>query len=316
MLRDACGRTIDYLRIAVTDYCNLRCCYCLPPRSAVPLAHADCLRFEELTAVARAFVGLGGRKLRLTGGEPLRKRNLFRLVEQLAALSPRPELVLTTNGTLLAAQAQALAAAGLQRVNISCDTLRPETFRRITGVDAHAGLLAGIDAALRAGLHPVRLNAVIMRGVNDDEAPALVQFARARGCELRFIEQMPVPGTGFSPVDGAAIRAQLRADGLTLTREAGSDGIAVWYRTDDGQRLGFISAHRHNSCAACSRLRLSFDGCLRPCLYSPYEIDLRPALRRGDDLRPLLQEAVAHKPACGVAAADTCLVRPMLRTGG
>ena len=317
MLRDACGRTIDYLRLAVTDYCNLRCRYCLSPGVPARLAHDDCLRFEEMAAVARAFVALGGRKIRLTGGEPLRKRNLPVLVRQLAALRPRPELTMTTNGVLLAAVAPELAAAGLQRVNVSCDTLRPATFRALTGSDAQPAVVRGIDAALAAGLRPVRLNAVILRGVNDDEPAALAAFARERGCELRFIEQMPVPGADFIPVAGAEIRARLAAAGWRLEPdpEPGDGGIAVRYRAG-GQHIGFISAHRHGSCATCSRLRLGFDGRLRPCLYSPYEIDLKPALRAGADVGGLLREAVAHKPVRGVAAADDCLVRPMLQTGG
>lgn len=315
MLHDARGRTVDYLRLAVTDYCNLRCRYCLSPGAPARLAPAACLRFEEMAAVARAFVALGGRKIRLTGGEPLRKRNLPALVRLLAALDPRPELTLTTNGVLLAAAAPALAAAGLQRVNVSCDTLRPATFRAITGSDDQAAVLRGLDAAQAAGLSPVRLNAVILRGVNDDEPPALAAFAREHGYELRFIEQMQVPGADFTPVAGAEIRAQLGDAGWRLAAEPADGGIAVWYRAG-AQRLGFISAHRHGSCATCSRLRLSFSGRLRPCLFSPFEIDLKPALRAGADMRPLILAAVAHKPVRGVAAADACLVRPMQQTGG
>lgn len=315
-MRDTFGRRIDYLRLSVTDRCNLNCRYCIPAGEGRRLTHDECLRYEEMARVVAAFIELGGRKVRITGGEPLLKPGLTALVALLAGLDPAPELALTTNGVLLEGLAQPLKAAGLRRVNISLDTLDPATFTALAGTDALDRVIRGIDAAVAAGLTPVRLNSVILRGVNDGELDALLEFARARGLEMRFIEQMPVPGAAWQPVTGEELRSRLVAAGRTVRAVAESAAAAAVRYDVDGQTVGFISPRAHGICARCSRLRLSYDGKLRPCLGSEAELDLRAALRSGQDLRPLLREAVRCKPATGLRGDRVELPRAMVRTGG
>jgi cyclic pyranopterin phosphate synthase len=306
---DPYRRPIDYLRISVTDRCNLRCVYCMPEEGVPPCRHTDILRYEEIEVVARAAAELGVHRVRITGGEPLARLGLTDLVRMLARVPGIDDLAMTTNGTLLAQHAQELAEAGLQRVNISLDTLRPERFAAITRRGHLADALAGIAAAHAAGLEPVKINSVIIRGLNDDEVEDLARRTLDPGWHLRFIEWMPVGGRALigqnwreRVVTAAEIRAEVEAALGPLTPVEGDTGAgpARYYRLPGAEgRLGFIAAVSEHFCALCNRLRLTADGQLRPCLLAGVEIDLRTPLREGAgiaEIKALLRKAIHAKP--------------------
>ncbi len=284
---DRFGRPLRSLRISVTDRCNLRCSYCMPEEEYAWLPRTDILSFEELARLARMFVALGVEKLRLTGGEPLLRRDLAVLVGLLAARPGVRDLALTTNGILLAEQASALAAAGLARLTISLDTLRPDRFLRLTRRDEHARVLAGIEAAHAAGFRGTKLNAVVLRGVNDDELVELLEFGRARALEVRFIEYMDVGGaTGWSAdavVSRAEMLARIAARLGQVTADPGDDPAAPAerFRLADGTPFGIIASTTEPFCRTCDRARLTADGLWYTCLYAPTGTDLRGPLRAG-----------------------------------
>jgi cyclic pyranopterin phosphate synthase len=290
--RDLRGRTLTDLRISVIDRCNFRCPYCMPeddyPRDHQFLSKADRLRFEEIERLARIFVGLGVRKLRLTGGEPLLRRDLPELVRQLAAIPGAEDLALTTNGSLLAEKAEPLRAAGLHRITLSLDAIDGETFRTMSGgrgdVDT---VLAAIAAAERAGFSPLKINAVVMRGVNDANALDLVEHFRGSGHIVRFIEYMDV-GTCNEwrrdlVVPSAELRERIDARWPLVALEANYGGeVARRYAFADGAgEIGFISSVTEPFCGDCSRARLSADGRLYTCLFASSGHDLRGPLRAG-----------------------------------
>ena len=304
MLIDSVGRRITYLRVSVTDRCNLRCVYCLPAQGVRCVPREQVLRFEEIREVVRVGATLGITRVRLTGGEPLVRDGLAELVRMLAALPGLEELSLSTNGVLLSREAHALARAGLRRVNISLDTLQPERFRAITRFGTVADVLAGIEAALDAGLHPVKLNVVVMRGVNDDELVKLGRFAIDRPLHVRYIELMPI-GEYFSRdrlVPAGEIFKRLSALGpLRPVAGPGGCGPARSFAWEGAAgTIGIIGAVTQAFCAACNRLRLTATGRLRPCLDDEQAVDLVPALRPTVDherLAVLIRQAVAAKPA-------------------
>lgn len=309
-LTDALGRSIDYLRVSVTDRCNLRCRYCMPPEGVPARPHDEILRFEEIERIVRAAAGLGVSKVRLTGGEPLVRRGIVSLVGMLRGIPGLGELAMTTNATLLERLADDLAAAGLDRVNVSLDTLDPARYAEITRGGALADALRGLEAAERAGLRPIKLNAVVQRGFNDDEVAALAGLTLQRAWSVRFIEMMPLNGGGdgnaerLVPSDEVRTRIQAALGALEpLPGEAGAHnaGPAVLYRLPGAPgTVGFISPVSAHFCAACNRLRLTADGRLRLCLLSAAEVDLRAAVRTGAteaELQRLLQGAVRAKPA-------------------
>ncbi len=302
-------RSIDYLRISVTDRCNLRCVYCMPEGGISLSRHDEILRFEEIEAVVRAAVALGVRKVRLTGGEPLVRLGIVDLVRALAKVPGVDDLSMTSNGVLLSRFAADLAEAGLDRINISLDTLRPERFTMMTRLGRLGDVLAGIDAAEAAGLGPVKINAVVIRGLNDDEVVDLARKTISDGWHLRFIEWMPVGDVGALDEDwrahvvpAAEIRAQVEASLGHLTPVEGPVGAgpARSYRLPGaGGTLGFITPVSAHFCDLCNRLRLTSDGKLRPCLLADDEIDLRTPLRSGadeEDLKALLMSAIRAKP--------------------
>lgn len=305
---DGYQRTIQYLRISVTDRCNLRCVYCMPPEGVPFIPHERILRFEEIEVIVRAAAELGIHKVRLTGGEPLVRLGITDLVRRIAAVPGIDDLSMTTNAILLADYARELKANGLQRVNISLDTLRPERFHAMTRLGRLEDALAGIRAAHEAGLEPVKVNSVVVRGVNDDE---VVDLARKsiEGWNVRFIEWMPVGeescGAGWTAeqvVTSAEIRACIE-DVFGPLLPAGmrvGGGPARYYRIDGAAgTIGFISAVSEHFCFQCNRLRLTADGQLRPCLLSDVEVDLRAALRQGagvPEIRELIVEAIGIKP--------------------
>ena len=292
MLRDLHERPLRNLRLSVTDRCNLRCSYCMPEEDYDWLPRPALLTFEEMTRLAKAFLALGVKKLRLTGGEPLLRRKLHVLVAQLAALDGLEDLALTTNAILLEGQARDLRRAGLGRLTVSLDTLRPERFRASTRrADLHR-VLAGLEAARAAGFQRTKLNCVLQRGFNDDELEDLVEFARAGGYELRFIEYMDVGGaTEWSPERVVSRRQilealELRYGALRPVRsEASAPAEAL--ELADGTRIGVIASTTAPFCGTCDRARLTADGHLFSCLYAREGLDLGRALRTGASLSEL-----------------------------
>ena len=284
-LFDALGRPLRNLRLSVTDRCNLRCAYCMPEKDYVWLPREDVLRFEEISTLVDVFVALGVNKLRLTGGEPLLRRDLPALVEMLAAKAGLADLALTTNGVLLAEQADALRAAGLGRITVSLDTLHPKRFTALTRFDSLDAVLEGMDAASRA-FGRFKIDSVVIRGVNDDELADLIEYGRLKNAEVRFIEYMDVGGaTRWSPADVVS-RAEILE---TLAMRYGpvepllevSSAPADRFRLPDGTVFGIISSTTAPFCGSCDRSRLTADGLWYLCLYAARGIDLRAALRAG-----------------------------------
>ncbi len=309
MLHDTFGRQITYLRISVTDRCNFRCVYCMPPEGVRPLTHENIIRYEEIAQFVSVAAANGIRKVRITGGEPLVRAGLPQLVRMIAAIDGIEEISMTTNGILLEKYAADLAEAGLKRVNISLDTLQEEKFQRITRGGSLASVWRGIEAAERYGLTPIKVNMVVMRGINDDEIVALAKLTLERAWNMRFIELMPIEnqaswGEGFPPPESTFMPVQeilhlLLPLGLQPVEATDDSGPAIPYRLKGGKgTLGFISPlSEQHFCQRCNRLRLTADGNLRPCLMSSQEIPILPALRANQPLQPLLQKAVEVKPA-------------------
>ena len=293
---DTLGRPLRSLRISVTDRCNLRCAYCMPEEDYVWLPRQDILTFEEVSTLVDVFAGLGVDKLRLTGGEPLLRRDVPALVRLLAGKSTIRDLALTTNGVLLAEQARPLRNAGLHRVTISLDTLRPDRFRELTRVDTHRAVLAGIEAAVAAGFDSVKLDAVVIRGANDDELVELVEYSKRVGAELRFIEYMDVGGATRWSMDSVVSRQDILGIleahyGSTTPIVEESSAPADRFRLPDGTTFGIISSTTAPFCRRCDRSRLTADGLWYLCLYAPQGTDLRRPLRAGaspHDLRSLI----------------------------
>jgi cyclic pyranopterin phosphate synthase len=326
LLVDSHGRVLRDLRVSVTDRCNFRCMYCLPETEAAfnfyrghwasmpapaKIVHqwqprTALLSFEEIERVVRLAVSLGIRKVRLTGGEPLLRHNLDRLVSMIAAIPGVEDLALTTNGFLFCEQAGALRAAGLRRVSFSLDSLDRDSFRKITGRDALPQVLAGIRLAQETGFAPVKVNAVVIRGANDHEIEALAEFGRAHGLALRFIEFMPLDSGRVwlkeLVVPGSEVlkRLQARYKLVPLASENSSETARRWRFADAPGELGLINPVTEPFCGHCNRLRLTADGKIRTCLFSVNEHDLRQRLRRGDSdaqLSDYLHEVVWQKEA-------------------
>jgi GTP 3',8-cyclase len=293
---DALGRPLRSLRVSVTDRCNLRCEYCMPEEEYVWLPRQHLLTFEEIGAIVDAFTDEGVDRVRLTGGEPLIRQRLPALIESLAARPALDDLALTTNGVLLADQAHDLRAAGLHRLTVSLDTLQPERFLKLTRLDLHAAVLRGIDAAANAGFDALKIDTVVLRGVNDDELAALVDFGRTVGAEVRFIEYMDVGGATRWTPDAVVSRAEIleRLAARFGPPEAiveNSSAPAERFRLPDGTVFGIIASVTQPFCRTCDRSRLTADGLWFLCLYGRFGTDLRGPLRRGasrDDLRSIL----------------------------
>jgi GTP 3',8-cyclase len=296
-VQDVLGRPLASLRVSVTDRCNLRCAYCMPEEEYVWLPREALLRFEELAELVEVFTGLGVRRVRLTGGEPLLRHQLHHLVAMLAANPRIDDLALTTNGVLLAEQGEALRRAGLGRVTISLDTLRPERFRAMTRRDDHARVLAGIAAAGAAGFSRTKIDTVVVRGTNDDELTELIAFGCANGAEVRFIEYMDVPGATQWKMESVVSQAEMLA---RLERHFGQitplteDGPAPAerFRLPDGTIFGIIASTTVPFCRRCDRSRLTADGMWYRCLYATEGTDLRGPLRAGAS-REAIAEAIA-----------------------
>jgi cyclic pyranopterin phosphate synthase len=303
-ISDSFQRPISYLRVSVTDRCNLRCVYCMPSGGVPLVPRADILSYEEIATVVRVAAGMGIAKVRISGGEPLAREGLVGLVNMVSRIEGIDDVALTTNGVLLREQAAGLAAAGLRRVNVSLDSLKRERFREITGYDALHDVLDGIEEACRVGLAPIKVNMVVMRGVNDDEVLDFALLSR-EGWHVRFIELMPLVEEGRKHtefVSAAEIRQSLSSLGeLAPCAAPLGNGPASYFQLPGaGGTVGFITPVSDHFCFKCNRLRLSADGKLLPCLLADDEIDLRHVLRREaspqEEIRKLILKAVAAKP--------------------
>jgi cyclic pyranopterin phosphate synthase len=328
MLVDSFGRIHDSLRISVTDRCNIRCFYCMPNENLQFLPRTELLSFEELTRLVQVAIQAGIRKFRLTGGEPLVRRDLHRLVQSLSRLPGVEDLALTTNAVLLAEQAELLRAAGLMRLNVSLDSLRSEVFERITRRNELDKVLAGLRRAVEVGFEKIRINAVSIRGMTEDDVLPLAHFCREAGHTLRFIEYMPLDAeqgwTESLVLTGAKVRQLLEAEygPLEPCERPDPSQPAVDYQFADGVgTVGFINPVSEPFCGDCNRLRVTAEGQLRNCLFSTEEFDVRALLRGGGSdaaILELLQRCVGAKKA-GHGINDPKFIRPqraMYQIGG
>lgn len=326
ILQDRFGRTIDYVRLSVTDRCDFRCVYCMAEEMTF-LPRQQVLTLEEIARLARTFISLGTRKIRLTGGEPLVRKGIMELVREIGTLGLH-DFAMTTNGSQLDRYADELRAAGLHRLNISLDSLDPERFRRITRTGSLSQVLKGIDAARAAGFPGIKLNVVVMKGRNHDEIPALVEFARDKQIDISFIEEMPLGvitehdrGEAFCSSD--EVREIIGRQHDLVPAAADSGGPARYYQMPDSStRVGFISPHSHNFCATCNRVRVTVEGRLLLCLGNEHSVDLRRVLRGSpvddDKLRDAIVRAMDLKPERHHFSTDgdVQVLRFMNMTGG
>ncbi|GEK51042.1 GTP 3',8-cyclase MoaA [Vreelandella venusta] len=326
-LVDGFGRTVRYLRISVTDRCDFRCVYCMAEEMTF-LPRAQLLTLEEIATLSQAFVELGVEKIRLTGGEPLVRQGVLTLVQKLAELQGLRELAMTTNGSGLVKHADALRQGGLHRLNISLDSLKPERFKALTRTGDLNQVIAGIRAARLAGFQSIKLNAVLLKGRNDDEIIDLVNFARDEQVDISFIEEMPLGaisehnrGETFLSTD--AVRETIENHYPLLPTTETTLGPSRYYRMADSQsRIGFISPHSHNFCAACNRVRVTAEGRLLLCLGNEHSVDLRAVMRRYPGeiqrLKSAIVGAMTKKPERHHFTTDgeVQVVRFMNVTGG
>ncbi len=310
-LVDPYGRCIDYLRISITDLCNLRCVYCRPPQGVDLLTHEEILRYEEILSVVETARSMGIRKIRITGGEPLVRRGVIGFIDRLTGIEGIDDVGLTTNGALLTKMAEELRTAGLSRINISLDTLRRDTFAAITGTDKLADVLAGIERAFEVGFDPVKINVVLLAGINEPDVAGLAGLTMEKPLDVRFIERMPFGATWtpHPPESFSALKAlemiRSQVGDLDSVPRGPLDGPATMFRLKGAKgRIGIIDSVTGHFCGTCNRMRLTARGTLRPCLLSDNEIDIRSALRRGDSpdqLAAIILSAVNAKPPgnCG-----------------
>lgn len=324
MLRDRFGRTIEYLRLSVTDRCDLRCTYCIPKGFKGFEEPADWLRFDEIERLVGAFARLGTRRIRLTGGEPLLRRGLPGLARSIRALAGIEDLSLSTNATRLERHAHELRAAGVDRINVSLDSLDRACMQRITGRDSLDAIMAGLMAGKEAGFDPIKINMVAMRGVNEHEIEDMAEFCIRHRFVLRLIEVMPMGATGrdASYLDLAAVQARLRARfGLVPQAQELGGGPARYLATPDGNAsIGFITPMSQHFCATCNRVRLAVDGTLYLCLGQEEKFEFRPLLRGGAsdaELEDAIRHAIELKPQRHeFSERPGKIIRFMAQTGG
>ena len=311
---DNYGRTISYLRLSVTDLCNLRCRYCMPEAGVCKKRHEDMLTEDEMVTAVTAAAQLGIRKLRITGGEPLVKKNILSICRRTAAVPGIDEVCVTTNGVLLKDFAENLKKSGVKRLNISLDTLNGEKFRRITRGGNLQAVLSGIDAALSAGFRKIKINAVLMGGFNDDEINELAQLTMKQSVDVRFIELMPMVDTGYKDFD--YLPASVVLDRVPGLEPLSVDGVAKLYRLPGAVgNVGLISPVSDNFCDGCNRIRLTADGRFKPCLHAPEEFSVK-----GMDVTEMMKQfrrAVLAKPRWhGEFSARSKAGREMNEIGG
>ena len=293
-MKDNFGRDINYLRISVTDLCNLRCVYCMPEGGIAKKRHSDILSIEEIEEIVRAAADCGITKVRVTGGEPLVRRGITEICRKIAGTPGIREVCMTTNATLLPKYAEELFAAGVSRLNISLDSLDSETYAKVTRTGSLDDAMGGIEAALKAGFESIKINAVLMGGVNDGNIRELIYLTKRRGISVRFIELMPI-GECARWSKERFISNSIVLKTVPELLETGADGVAKLYRLPDGQgTVGLISPISSHFCKTCNRIRVTSDGKLKPCLHSETEIDLRGL--RGAELKNTIAQAILDKP--------------------
>ncbi|HWQ46880.1 MAG TPA: GTP 3',8-cyclase MoaA [Longilinea sp.] len=307
MLIDSAGRQVTYLRVSITDRCNLRCVYCMPPEGVERKSHDQIMRYDEIARFVRLVAAEGVTEVRLTGGEPLVRKDLASLVEMIAAIPEIKDISLTTNGIFLADQIDGLAKAGLKRINVSLDTLDKEKFRRITRGGDIDRVMDGIHAAESAGLHPIKINTVMLNGVNSDELEDIARLSLSHPWQVRFIELMPVQnlapwGEGFPAPEtmyfpATTLLERLKPLGLEAMNSKVGNGPAQEYHLNGAAgTIGVITPLSEAFCNRCNRLRLTADGNLRPCLLWDVEVPILEAMRNGEEILPLVQKALELKP--------------------
>ncbi|MBW4847176.1 MULTISPECIES: GTP 3',8-cyclase MoaA [unclassified Lacrimispora] len=301
-MKDSCNRTIDYIRISVTDRCNLRCLYCMPEEGIAPLRHEDILTYQEIVRICEAGARLGIRKVKITGGEPLVRKDIEVLIKELAQIPGIEDVTMTTNGCLLKEKAAELKAAGLSSVNVSLDTLDPQRFARITRRDSFDSVMEGIKSAQAAGLK-VKINCAVMDDLAKEEVLAFARFSMERKIPVRFIEMMPIgQGKNYKAMENDDLAGILSEafGALKESRKVKGNGPAVYYTWgDETGFIGFISAVSHKFCRTCNRVRLTSDGFLKLCLDSPAGVDIKGPLREGisdDGLFDLMNQTIRNKP--------------------
>lgn len=324
-LQDPFGRTVEYVRLSVTDKCNMRCFYCMPEGFKGFEIPENWLTFDEVERVIAAFTRLGVSRVRLTGGEPLVRKNLPDLISRLSALDGLDDLSLSTNASLLSHYAEGIQQAGVSRINVSLDSLKPDRFKQITGNGKLEDVLAGLNAAKAAGLSPVKINTVAMKGVNDDEFVDLVNYCGDMSFTLRFIETMPIGSTGRNASDNyldlQEVKATLSEQFELIPGVVPGGGPARYYKVKDNDlHIGFITPISQHFCETCNRVRLSVDGSLYLCLGDEHKFELRPLLRQGisdEALEEVIEEAMGLKPEKHVFNENPDqVIRFMSMTGG
>ena len=328
-MQDSFGRKIEYMRISLTDRCNLRCVYCMPESGIEKKQHEDILTLEEFAKIAEVAAELGIKKIRITGGEPLLKKGVIDFVKKLKAIKELEEITITTNGILLADIAKDLKNAGLDRVNISLDTLRPDRFTEITRLGNLENVFLGIKAAKEAGLLPIKLNVVLIKGFNDDEISDFIKLSVEEDIIVRFIELMPIGScAGWSREHYISAKEvlSLHPELVPLEENLENSGPARYYSLEDGKgKIGFIDPISHSFCSECNRIRLTSDGKIKPCLHSDEEIDLKTTLRSGnldaeimEEIKKSLLDTVFQKPKDHQFKKDGAgdIKREMYKIGG
>jgi cyclic pyranopterin phosphate synthase len=326
MLIDRFGRRINYLRISLTDRCNLRCIYCMPPEGERKLRHKDILRYEEILRIARITIKMGINKIRLTGGEPLVRKGIQEFIPMLTSLKGLDDVSLTTNGVLLKDNVETLKAAGIKRINVSLDSLKRLNFKLITRSDYFNEVWEGIEKARDMGFYPIKINIVIMKGINDNEVLDFARLAIEQPYHIRFIECMPIglKTNSMAFVSNSQIEKAIvdRFGPLIPVNHEKNDGPAARFRFDGGRgEIGFINAISDPFCKDCSRLRLTANGAILPCLLSNTEVDIKDPLRRGfldEELIKVFLKAVDLKPQCHPLTLehDQRVYRKMCSIGG
>ncbi len=318
-MKDSYGRNINYLRISVTDLCNLRCKYCMPEEGVYKVQHGDILSIEEIEKIAKAFVHLGVNKIRLTGGEPLVRKGIVNIVEKVGSLDGIKDLAMTTNGILLKKYAGDLKTAGLNRVNISLDTLKAEKYAYITRGDKLKDVLEGIEEAKKVGLTPVKINTVLIGGFNEDEIEDFVRLTEKEEVDVRFIELMPI-GEAIDLESEYYVSNQLvlnKVPELIRTEIQDISSPAVYYKLPNGKgKVGIINPISCKFCEYCNRVRLTARGKLKLCLHSNEEIDLKNALIKGEDIEKIIIDAIMKKPESHKLESGEYVKKKMYQIGG